>query len=332
MVNGGIPMEMDDRFLHEHRRGPAPGFARRLREKLREQEETSRAGAWRPLVFAAAAAAVVATMFAFPAVRAGAQSVLDLFRVRNFVAVPFDSDRFEKLKTMDHDNAMLVFDRHEVIQEPGRPVVQSSVGAASALVGFDVATPSHLPRGLALDTVAVTGEGRVKLGVNSSRLRELLAALDLRDIEVPSGLDGKEIEVHMNRVVSQRFRSDRTKLTLIQAISPEVSLPAGLDLARMGEMGLRILGLDAGEARRIASTVDWRSTLLVPVPANASSFRSVTVNGNPGLLVEKVQKRSDGGGTRSAGHVVMWTEGERVFALEGSLGDVEMLQVAESVR
>jgi hypothetical protein len=325
-------MEMDDRFLHEHRRGPAPGFARRLREKLREQEETSRVGMWRPLVFAAAAAAVVATLFAFPAVRAGAQSMLDLFRVRNFVAVPFDSNRFEKLKAMDNDNAMLVFDRHEVIQEPGRPVVQSSVAAASALVGFTVETPSYLPRGLAADTIAVSGEGRARFGVSTSRLRELLATLDLRDVEVPAGLDGQDIDVHLNRVVSQRFRSERNRISLIQARSPEVSLPAGVDLSRLGEVGLRVLGLDAGEARRIASTVDWRSTLLVPVPANASSFRSVTVQGNPGLLVEKVQKRTDGSGTRSAGCVVMWTDGDRVFALEGSIGDVELLQVAESVR
>jgi hypothetical protein len=325
-------MEMDDRFLQEHRRGPAPGFARRLREKLREQEETSRTPAWRPLVFAAAAAAVVATLFAFPAVRAGAQSMLDLFRVRSFVAVPFDSDRFEKLRAMDTDNAMLIFDRHEVIQEPGRPVVQSSAAEASALVGYAVESPTYLPRGLAIDTVAVTGEGRARLGVNTSRLRELLATLDLRDLEVPAGLDGQDIEVHMHRVVSQRFRSERNRLSLIQARSPEVSLPAGLDLARLGEMGLRILGMDAGEARRIASTVDWRSTLLVPVPANASSFRSVTVQGNPGLLIEKVQKKSDGSGTRGAGCVVMWTDGDRVFALEGSIGDVDMLQVAESVR
>lgn len=331
MVNGGIAMEMDDRFLNEHRRDPSPGFARRLRERLRTQEETAHARAWRPLVALAAAAAVVATLFAFPAVRAGAQSMLDLFRVRNFVAVPFDADRFEKLRSMDNDKAMLIFDRQQVIQEPGRPVVQPSAAAASALVGYSVETPSYLPDGLTADTIAVTGEGRVRLAVSTSRLRELLAALDLRDVEVPAGLDGQDVEVHMHPVVSQRFVAGKSRLTLIQARSPEVSLPTGVDLARLGEMGLRILGLDPSEARRIASTVDWRSTLLVPVPANASSFRAVTVQGNPGLFVTKVRKDSDGR-QREAGSVVMWTEGERVFALEGTKGHSDMMQVAESVR
>lgn len=324
-------MELDDRFLEEHRRGPVPGFARRLRERLREQEETSRMPAWRPLVFAAAAAAVVATLFAFPAVRAGAQSVLDLFRVRSFVAVPFDADRFEKLRAMDNDNAMLIFDRKQVIQEPGKPQVQPSAAAASALVGYSVETPSYLPNGFAADTVTVGGEGRVRLAVNTSRLRELLASLDLRDVEVPAGLDGQDLEVHMHPVVAQRFVTEKRRLTLIQARSPEVSLPTGVDLARLGEVGLRVLGLDPGEARRIASTVDWRSTLLVPVPRNASSFRAVTVQGNPGLLVTMVGRDKEGR-QRDAGSVVMWTKGDRVFAIEGSGENSDLMQVAESVR
>lgn len=325
-------METDDKFLHTYRRDPAPGYARVLREKLRAQEETAPARAWRPLVAVAAALAVVATLFAFPAVRAGAQAMLDLFRVRNFVAVPFDSDRFEKLRALDRDNAMLVFDRHEVIQEPGRPIVQSSPSAASALVGFNVETPAYLPDGLALDTVAVTGEARARLGVSTARLRELLAALDLRDVEVPPGLDGQDLMVHMYPIVSQSYRAGGNRLGLIQSRSPEVSLPAGVDLARLGEVGLRILGLDAGEARRIAATVDWRSTLLVPVPANASSFLQVTVQGHPGLLITTTREGEVGGERRRAGTVVLWTESDRVFALEGTLSRPDMMQVAESVR
>jgi len=325
-------METDDQFLHDHRRDPAPGFARRLRETLRVQEEPRRAPAWRPLAFAAAGLAVVTALFAFPAVRAGAQALLDLFRVRSFVAVPFDADRFEKLRSLDHDNAMMIFDRHDVIQEPGQPIVQSSVAAASAVVGYPVESPTYLPSGLVPDTIAVSGEGRLRLGVSTARLRELLDRLDLRDVQVPAGLDGQNLDVHVHPAVSQTYRSERRRLVLLQARSPEVTLPTGVDLAQLGEIGLRVLGLDPGEARRIAATVDWRSTLLVPVPANASSFRSVTVQGNPGLLVTTTRESETGGQRRSGGSVVLWTEGDRVFALRGGLGDSDMIQVAESVR
>lgn len=324
-------MGTDDKFLSEYRRDPAPGFSRGLRERLRDQDEARHAPRWRPVLAAAAALAVVASLFAFPAVRAGAQAMLDMFRVRNFVAVSFDAERVEKLRSLDQDNAMMVFDRQEVIQEPGEPVFHTSPGMASAAAGFAVETPAFLPTGLLLDTVAVNGEGRARLGVNSVRLRALLDALDLRDVQVPLGLDGQDLAVHTYPVVRQRFRSPRNRLDLIQSRSPEVSLPEGLDLARLAEIGMRILGLDPGEARRMASNVDWRSTLLVPVPANASSFRQVTVQGNPGLLITTTRTDSEGR-RRDGDSVVLWTEGDRVFALKGTLGSDDLMQIAESVR
>jgi len=323
-------MEMDDKFLHSHRRDPAPGFARRLRERLRGIEDPAPRPLWRPLVAAAASLAVLVALFAIPAVRVGAQAMLDMFRVRNFVAVSFNPDRFEKLRSLKQDNAMLIFDRQQVDQDPGKPVVQPSTGAASAVAGFMVETPSFLPSGMALDTVAVTGEGRARLGASTARLRQVLDALDLDDVQVPPNLDTQDVTVHMFPVVSQSFRSEKRHLKLVQSRNPEVGLPPGVDLPRMGEIGLRILGLDAGEAHRLAQSIDWRSTLLVPVPTTASSFRQVTVQGNPGLLVtsngEDAQRRNRAGG------VLLWAEGDRVFALAGTLDAGDLMQVAESVR
>lgn len=325
-------METDDKFLDSYRRDPPPGYARRLREALRETEERAPRPIWRPLVAAAAGLAVLVSLFAFPAVRAGAQAMLDMFRVRNFVAVSYDPGRMEKLRALDQDRAMMVFDRQEEIQDPGKPVVQPSPAAASVVAGYPVGTPSFLPNGLALDTVTVTGEGRVRLGTSTRRLRELLDALDLRDVEVPPGLDGQDLNVHMYPVVALRYSAGKRQLTLVQSRSPEVSVPSGVDLARLGEIGLRVLGMDAGEARRMASSIDWRSTLLVPVPTNASAFNQVTVRGNPGLLVTTVRPRTDGGAGKREGRVLLWTEGDRVFALEGTADGQDLVQIAESVR
>jgi hypothetical protein len=322
-------MEMDDRFLHSHRRDPAPGYARRLREQLRGIEDPATRPVWRPLVAAAASLAVLVALFAIPAVRVGAQAMLDMFRVRNFVGVSFNPERLEKLRSLKQDNAMLVFDRQQVIQDPGKPMVQASVGAASAVAGFRAESPSFLPNGLALDTVAVTGEGRAQLGASSTRLREVLDALGLRDVQVPANLDAQDITVHTYPVVAQSYRSEKHRLALLQSRNPEVSMPAGVDLPRMGEIGLRILGMDAGEAHRLAQSIDWRSTLLVPVPTTATAFRQVTVKGNSGLLVTSSGER---GGHSRAGGVLLWTEGDRVFALRGTLGASDLMEVAESVR
>jgi hypothetical protein len=322
-------MEMDDKFLHSHRRDPAPGYARRLREQLRGIEDPAPRPVWRPLVAAAASLAVLVMLFAIPAVRVGAQAMLDMFRVRNFVGVSFNPERLEKLRSLKQDRAMMVFDRQQVIQDPGKPAVQPSVGAASAVAGFQVESPSFLPKGLALDTVAVTGEGRAQLGASSARLREVLDALDLRDVQVPSNLDAQDITVHTYPVVAQSYRSEKHHLALLQSRNPEVSMPAGVDLPRLGEIGLRILGMDAGEAHRLAQSIDWRSTLLVPVPTTATSFRQVTVKGNSGLLVTA---SGESGGRNRSGGVLLWTEGDRVFALRGTLEGRDLMEVAESVR
>jgi hypothetical protein len=326
--------EMDDRFLESYEREPRASFVTGLRRRLEAVDEAKAPRfTWRPVLVGATALATVIGLFAFPSVRGFAQSMLDMFRVRNFVAVSFDPERIEKLRSLKQDRAFLVFDQQQVVQEPGRPVVQPSVGMASAVVGFNVATPSYLPSGFSADTVTVTGEGRARFGVTTSKLQDVLNALDLRDVVVPAGLDGQRIDVHIYPSVQQRFRgtSSGSRLSLIQSRNPDVMLPSGVDLPRLGEIGLRILGVDAGEARRMAGAIDWRSTLVVPVPLNASSFRQVNVHGNPGLLVEMAERKGPDGGTRRGGVVLLWTEGERVFALQGTVGDRDMVQVAESV-
>ena len=116
--------------------------------------------------------------------------------------MPFDGSRMEKLRALDRDRALMIFDQ-QVTQEPGPPVIESSPAAASGPAGFSVATPAYLPEALALDTVRVSHEGRARLSVSAAKLRDLLARLDLRDVEVPQGLDGQVIDVHMLPVVTQ---------------------------------------------------------------------------------------------------------------------------------
>lgn len=326
---------MDDRFLHQMRREPRPEFARDLRQRLRAQRETRTTWVFRPVpaVAVAFAALAVASLFAFPAVRVSAQAMLDLFRVRRFAAVPFDETRVEKLRALakNGDQTLLVFDGKQTLRDPGPAQPYADPVAAGAAAGLSVRRPSYLPDGLLPDSVWVQGAGESRLAVSEAKLRSLLDALDLRDVSVPAGLDGRSVGVRTSPVVIQKFRGPRHKATLIQALSPEVSVPAGLDVERLAEIGLRVIGLEPDEARRVARSTDWRSTLVVPVPLNASTFRQVTVHGEPGLLIT-TSARGDDGDRHRDGTVVMWTEGDRVFAIAGDVNGPEVLQMAESVR
>ena len=321
---------MDDKMLHEYRRPPDARFARELRERLRRHERPSALRAPRTIRFLAAACgvAIVASLFTVPSVRVSAQALLDLFRVRRFAAVEFRESRLEALRSLQKERGLMIFDREEKLVDPGPMRHVPSREAASPQVGFAVSAPSYLPEGLAADSVFVEGAGEMRFAVSEAKLRSLLDGLDLRDVSVPSGLDGRWIEVRKPPVVIQRFRGGSRRAALVQARSPEVSVPSGWDVERLAEIGLRVLGLDAGEARRIARATDWRSTLLVPVPMDASSFRQVTIRGNEGLLITTAgAPAADGRRQR----ILMWTEGDRVFCLQGNLRDSDLVQMAESV-
>lgn len=327
---------MDDRFLNQLRQDPDPGFARSLRAKLRAQEShTSRASArLTPTLAGAFALAVVVALFAFPSVRASAQAMLDLFRVKKFSALPFDKARIDKLRQLDKDRTLMVFDKTETIREPGPPQIVGSLSAASSAAGFPVASPSYLPAGLTADTIRVDGAGEAKVSVSEAKLRALLDALDLNDVQVPAGIDGKEIQVRKAPVVIQQFHGGSTgklRAAVIQSNSPEIGVPAGIDVPKLAEIGLRILGLDQSEAHHIATSTDWRTTLLVPVPLNASTFRQVTVRGQQGLMITTASKEKTGD-ERSAGTIVLWSEGNKVYATTGNLDNREILQMAESVQ
>jgi hypothetical protein len=51
--------------------------------------------------------------------------------------------------------------------------------------------------------------------------------------------------------------------------------------------GFTLGGMTAEEAAQFTSTVDWTSTLLVPIPKNAASYQQVMVDGVTGTLIER---------------------------------------------
>ena len=322
---------MDERDLHEYRREPDPQFASELRAKLRRTERSSapsRVGRWVALAAAAAAVAIIVTV---PSVRVQAEAILDTFRVKRFAAVEFKPARKEMLDKIDAGKGFWVIEQEERIKDPGEPHFVASRDAAGSEVGFAVKAPSYLPDKLAADSIFVQGDGATRFTVSEEKVRTLLEKLDLRDVKVPSGIDGQWVEVKKPSMVMQRFRSEKRRAMLIQARSPEVSLPAGWDLAQLGEIGLRVLGLDASDARRIAKSTDWKSTLMVPLPMDATTFRQVKIHGQPALLITTAGQKPAEGQPQRQGTMVLWSSGDKIFCLQGDLAARDALQMAESV-
>ena len=331
---------MDDQFLYRFRKDPAPEFAEALLQQLHQQKqlEASRSRRfWRPALALSGALTVVAVLVSFPSVRAAAQQFLDLFRVQRFVAVSIDPARIaqiEKLQSGKLDLKALLSRDIQVLKEPGQPKVFSDLGAASQAAGFDARLPVTLPEGMRQDEIRGTGDGMVRFTADTSKLADLLESMEITDVQLPSQLNGAVIDIRVPPCVITSYSRGKDRVTLVQANSPEITLPAGVFLPQMAEIGLRVAGLSSQEARRLAYSLDWHSTLLVPVPANAASFREVELHGTKGLLIETRQLRSQEGSGRPhgrSGAALLWSEGGKVFALSGTVLIPELLEMANAM-
>ncbi|HUL82250.1 MAG TPA: hypothetical protein VL131_08905 [Gammaproteobacteria bacterium] len=344
---------MNDEFLHGLRQDPPAAFARRLKSRLNALEAPAaserRSPAWRWL---ATAASVAALGFAFtlPAVRSAAEAFLDYFRVVNFAGVAFDPQRTQQLwENASIDLPALIGKGPVSITVPSAPpVAYSTLEEASAAAGTRLHLPTWLPQGFAQTGIEVGGAHEFSVTADTSKLQTVLDALGITDVTIPAGLDGQVVSVAIPPVARILYDDGGRRLTLVQSRSPVVSFPAGVDLASLAEIGLRLLGFERAEAYRFAQTVDWRSTLLVPVPVTAARFHQVEVQGGTGLVIETDnvnpliapdQQPQSGtgvmapaGGPRRGGSVVLWSSADTVYALLGPLPAADVLQMAESVQ
>jgi hypothetical protein len=327
---------MDERLLEALKREPPAAFAERLRARLQAIPSPAvmrDEPAWltRKALVAAIAVVGVASLFTIPAVRASARAFLDMFRVVNFVAIPVERERIERLRSEQLDLPHLIGEQVTVLTDSGPPVPVTSIEAAAASAGIDVRVPSTLPSESSMRSIRVTGARAVRVVASTDGLRRLLASLNIDDVDVPSDLEGQTATIQIPPVVEIMYDRGERYFLVLQARSPMVSLPAGLDLPRLGEIGLRILGLDAAEAQRMAGDIDWHSTVLVPVPYNATSLNHVQVGEARALAID-VAMRRDADGRVEGARRIMWSAGGRVFAVEGNVPMTDLLEVARSVR
>lgn len=323
---------MDENTLYCLRRSAPEDFKRRLQSSLLRQNAP--AAPTRPMRFAAAVMACLALAgaFAVPSVRAAAAAFLDMFRVVHFAAVPVDSMSLQRLRDSGLDLRRLLSDQVQVLEQPGPPTSYATPTAAGAAAGFHVELPSWMPVGwdTQAPAVLVTGASAMRLTANTARLAQILASLNINDVAVPQGIDGHTATVRISPAVRMTWQHEGQSVELVESPSPQVDFPSGTDLPALAEIGLRILGLSRSDAYRFAQSIDWRSTLVVPIPANVASFRQVTVQGGSGLLLEA--SRAPGARQTKGGSVLMWSDGTHVFALSGTLGSEQLLEIAQTLQ
>ena len=344
---------MSDDFLSRLREEPRPEFKGRLESRLDEIDERARErrrarSPWRRLTPALAGAGLVATLafaFTLDPVRAAAREFLDLFRVKRFAAVPVDPARLEKLSKGGLDFKSLVADQVQVVVAPGKPDIVDSPEAGAAEAGIVAQLPSVLPQRAELDETAVGRPGSFRVQIDTTKLEALALAASADEIEIPAWWNGVTIDVETPPVLALRYArtvelgdgrpAREDTFVLLQSAIPEVELPEGFDLAILGRLGLRLAGMSAEEALGFSRTIDWRATLLVPVPIQGGTFREVEVSGHRGLLVTIRPPKAPGGEPSPRPHaLVTWSTADKMFAIQGPATHegMELLEMAQSIR
>ena len=310
---------MNESQLSALRTSPPPEFASRLRATLADQERAARTTRRQlsqigRIAASLAVVAVAAGALSVPAVRASAQSFLALFREVRFAAVSVDRARIEAGVERLGDGSLsverLVGDHVQILEDGGPASQVQSPDEAAALAGYAVRVPADV-KGLAVSEIRVVPRRAVRIIASADRLQEVMDVMGISDLTAPRAMNGAAIGIHIAPLVTLKYAGDGHEMEFVQTPTPRLEVPDTVDVRALGEIGLRLVGLNPLEARRFADAIDWTSTLVLPVPPLVDQFEQVLVNGHQGLWMRTA---APGAGEKHTG-MVLWSADGRVYGL-----------------
>jgi hypothetical protein len=288
---------------------------------------------------------ILAASLAFPGVRAIAVDFLGLFRVEQVTVLPINMADLTASYGSAGPRLEQIFSDNAQVEQLGEPQVAVSVAEARQLADFGLRLPSNLPDP---DQLVVSPGSRLTFTVDLARFRALLKEMNRADIILPAGLDGAIISAELPAQIiagygdcttsqpvsphgsygpdDPRSYIEKDCILLGQMPSPTISAPPGLDIDQIGKAFLQVLGLSAEEAERISRDIDWATTLVLPIPANAT-YREVNVDGVKGTLI--VESRAQ---ARNPTYVLIWVKDEILYFIQGFGDSAKALQMANSLR
>ena len=228
---------------------------------------------------ASVAAAVLVISLMLPATRSFAQRLLATLRIERVQTVTLDlgpldngssHQPLEALSKLLSDNA--------VVTTNEKPISAASLQDATQAAGFRVrllSTRTDTP------SFEVSGAHAFHLTLDRSRLQDILDQAGRPDLLLPATLDGAPVSVQVPRAVAVKYgtceksNSQATTqpsagadacLVLFQAPSPTINVPSDLNIQQLAEIGLQFVGWSPEKARQFCQSVDWKSTLVLPIP------------------------------------------------------------------
>ena len=275
----------------------------------------------RSLWAAVSVVVVLAVLFSLTPVQTWASSLLGLFRVEKVTVIPFDPTQLEQThsKLSDQKKGMdTLFENNLQMDEQGEIARVETEELAIEQAGFTPRLPQMPDQTPAL---YVKPGLQATFTIDQPRMQAMLDALEM-DVALPASVDGKDIKLDVQNAVVAAYgdcpEQDPSEgalencTVLIQLPSPTVETPEGIDVPRLGEAMLQILGLSEEEAKSLSASIDWTSTLILPIPQGEDiSYEDVAVDGVSGTLLES---------TENSSYTLVWVKDGQLYMLAGSGG------------
>jgi hypothetical protein len=298
---------------------------------------------WRFAWAASLATAVLLLSLLFPAGRSFAQRLLATLRVERVQTVSLDftplhngasSEPIEALAKVLADNAVVTTNEKGSFAT-SRDAATQAAGFSVRLISSRVDEPSF----------EVSGVQAFHMTLDRARLQDILEQAGRSDLLLPASLDGATVSVQVPRAVAVKYgackKGDQMStdpspstaapadpcLLLIQAPSPIVNVPSDLNVQQLAEIALQLAGWNAVKARQFCQSVDWKSTLVLPIPRNVESYETVTINGVHGTLMQFPNSNAD-----RPSFALIWIDDGIIYNLIGRGDSTSAVQLASSLQ
>ena len=293
---------------------------------------------------AAAAALILVLVISIPGTRALADHLLSLFRVQQVTVIPVDFTGMQQLTgngALSKQISALISNSTTVTQKAGDPVEAVDAADASQKAGFSV----RLPVGSTPSRLSTYGSMAFNFTIDRAKAQAVLDEAGRSDLVLPGAIDGAVVNVSIPASVSADYgtcpspsqtgkssgpggsmgRNYPDCVILSQLPSPVVKAPAGVDIAQLAQIGFEFSGMTKEQAAAFTQTVDWTSTLVIPIPKNAATYQQISVDGVTGTLIQRPVDDAPQ-------YVLLWVKNGTVYAIGGLGADTQKaIQMANSL-
>jgi uncharacterized protein DUF4367/putative zinc finger protein len=303
---------------------------------------------WRSFLAAAVAIAALTTAFYFQPVRGWATEFLSLFRVQQVAVLRFDPANLQQLNSglygddSERRIEQLLSDTVHV-ERRGEPKDFQNANDAARAAGFGIQMPTLLQPST---RIRVQPAIEAQFDIDVERLQGILDDAGRSDIKIPEEINGETIRVNVPASVTtffgscpdpqemkkgnrrQQFRKFKDCKVLVQLPSPTVVAPPSLNVNELATQMMKLLGLKEEEARSFSESIDWATTLVIPIPIDPRvNVTEVNINGAKGYSFIK----GDPGTDSEVAYNLLWIRDGIVYSLMGQGTVDQSIAIANSI-